>query len=109
MRFSALLLAAVLIAAGCSTRDNAAVTPDRQGHARVIGYANISAGPVAQDNEMYYTTKAGDTLTSVAKQFNTTAGFLISRNNLSETTGTNKLTPGQNLIVPKPGTTAPKR
>ena len=101
------LAVVVIMSAGCQKRDNMSVTPDRGGHALELGNSNPGAapiyGPQAKVDEQYYTVQPGDTLIGVSKKFKTTTAYLISRNRLSDTTNTHTLTPGQNLIVPKPG------
>lgn len=103
MRSTLLLaaVAAVVLATGCRTRDTVNTTPDRGGHARTIGKqtGGTATTPVPMPDEQVYTVVAGDTLMSVAKRFTMEMDDIISRNNLSS----NKLTPGQNLIVKKPG------
>lgn len=100
-------VASVLVFVGCEERQSMKVTQDRQGHAHVAegsgsgpGLGNIR---VAGKDEIYYTTGPKDTLTSVAKKFNTTLSWLIKRNDLKDTeTYKDGVPPGTNLIVPDP-------
>ena len=82
------------------------VTQDKQGHAYVPEGAQSGVAnqiPVATTGEIYYTTGAKDTLTSMAKKFNTTIAWLIKRNDLKDAAKfKDGVPPGTNLIVPDP-------
>lgn len=85
---------------GCYERQNMRAVPNREGRPGGDGSQNLRDmvnQPVANPNESYYTMKAGDTLYSIAKQFNTNAKWLIRRNELEEATA---IKPGKTLIVP---------
>jgi LysM repeat protein len=101
-----LTIASVLIFAGCDERQSMKVTQDRGGHAFVPEGATSGVKnniPVAAEGEIYITTGPKDTLTSVAKKYNTTLAWLIKRNELKDPEKTKDgLPPGTNLIVPDP-------
>ena len=65
----------------------------------ILNYKGIPYTP-PQDNTMedFYTVKKGDTLYSVARQFNTTIDEIKRLNNLTS----NNLSIGQKLIIPSP-------
>lgn len=98
-----LSVASILFLVGCGEeRQSMRVVPDRNGHA-----ASDPTGKgggqgmqiVADKDEIYITTGAKDSLTSLAKKYGTTVEWLIKRNDLK-----NGLpAPGSNLIVPAPG------
>jgi LysM repeat protein len=97
-----LSVASVLVLAGCGEeRQSMRVVQDKQGHAwSDLGSADspLSNTRVAGPGEIYITIAGKDTLTSVAKKYNTTIAWLIKRNDLE-----NGLPPvGSNLIVPDP-------
>jgi hypothetical protein len=98
-----LSVASVLVFAGCGEeRESMKVTQDNQSRA----YVAPGSGPgnklgnvrVAGTGEIYITTGAKDTLTSLAKKYNTTVKWLIQRNNIKD----DLPKPGTNLIVPDP-------
>lgn len=99
-------VASILVFVGCDERKSMKVTQDKQGHAYVPEGAQSGVAnqiPVATDGEIYYTTGPKDTLTSVAKKFNTTLSWLIKRNDLKDTEKyKDGVPPGTNLIVPDP-------
>lgn len=104
---TSLSVASVLVFAGCGDeRQSMKVTQDKQGHAYVAeGSATgiKNNGRVAGEGEIYYTTGPKDTLTSVAKKFNTTMDWLIKRNDLADKEKfKNGIPPETNLIVPNP-------
>lgn len=84
------------------------VTQDKKGHAYIPEGAGSGGGAlgnvrVAGEGEIYYTTGPKDTLTTVAKKFNTTLAWLIKRNDLKDTEKfRDGVPPGTNLIVPDP-------
>ncbi len=85
---------------GCYDRQNMRAVPNRESRAGGNGSQLLGDQvnrPVAGPTESYYTMKAGDTLYTIAKQFNTNAKWLIRRNEIEETTA---LKPGTTLIVP---------
>jgi LysM repeat protein len=85
---------------GCYDRQNMRAVPNRENRAGGDGSQHLGDmvnQPVANPNESYYTMKSGDTLYSIAKQFNTNAKWLIRRNELEESTA---IKPGKTLIVP---------
>ena len=94
--------ASVLILAGCGDeRQSMRVVQDKQGHAwSDLGSGGSSLGNtrVAEVGEIYITIAGKDTLTSIAKKYNTTIAWLIKRNDLEN--GLPAV--GQNLIVPDP-------
>jgi LysM repeat protein len=97
-----LSVASVLILAGCGEeRQSMRVVQDKQGHAwSDLGSGGTALGNirVAEVGEIYITVAGKDTLTSIAKKYNTTIAWLIKRNDLE-----NGLPPvGSNLIVPDP-------
>jgi LysM repeat protein len=100
-------VASVLVFVGCDERQSMKVTQDKQGHAYVPEGASQGDGlgnvRIAGAGEIYYTTGPKDTLTSVAKKFNTTLSWLIKRNDLKDTDKfKDGVPPGTNLIVPDP-------
>ena len=104
---TSLSVASVLVFAGCGEeRQSMKVTQDKQGHAYVAeGSATgiKNNGRVAGEGEIYYTTGPKDTLTSVAKKFNTTVKWLIARNDIKDLEKMkNGIPPGTNMIVPDP-------
>jgi len=98
-----LSIASVLLLVGCGEeRQSMKVTQDKGGHAFIPEGAGagspLNNARVAAEGEVYITTGAKDTLTSLAKQYNTTIEWLIKRNDLK-----NGLpAPGTNMIVPDP-------
>ena len=102
---TSLSVASVLIFAGCEERESMKVTQDRQGHAYVAegSSSGLPNARVAGPGEQYITTGPKDTLTSVAKKYNTTLGWLIKRNDLKDTDKyKDGVPPGTNLIMPDP-------
>ncbi len=99
-------VASVLVFVGCDERESMKVTQDKKGHAYVVEGSGGSALPnkrVAADGEIYYTTGPKDTLTTVAKKFNTTLAWIIKRNDLKDAEKyKDGVPPGTNLIVPDP-------
>lgn len=100
-------VASVLVFVGCEERQSMKVTQNKQGHAYVAegsgGGGDLPNIRVAGEGEIYYTTGPKDTLTSVAKKFNTTLSWLIKRNDLKDTDKfKDGVPPGTNLIVPDP-------
>ena len=98
-------VASVLVFVGCDERESMKVTQDKKGHAFVAegSSSGLPNARVAGPGEIYYTTGPKDTLTSVAKKFNTTIGWLIKRNDLKDTEKfKDGVPPGTNLIVPDP-------
>jgi LysM repeat protein len=97
-----LSFASVLLLTGCGDeRQTMKVTQDKRGHAYIPegagGGSTLPNVRVASADEQYITTTAKDTLTSLAKSYNTTIEWIIKRNDLK-----NGLpAPGSNLIVPK--------
>lgn len=81
------------------------VAQDKQGHAYIPDGGQPGGGSmslVAGEDEQYITTGAKDTLTSVAKKYNTTLAWLIKRNQLKDAEKyKDGVPPGTNLIVPK--------
>jgi LysM repeat protein len=96
-------ISSLLLLVGCvEERQSMKVTQNKQGHAFIPeGAGSGSALPnklVAAEGEIWITTSGKDTLTSIAKQYNTTIEWLIKRNDLK-----NGLpVPGTNMIVPDP-------
>jgi LysM repeat protein len=106
---TSLSVASVLVFAGCGEeRQSMKVTQDKQGHAYVLegsggGGSKLGNIRVADAGEIYYTTGPKDTLTLVAKKFNTTVEWLVKRNDLADKEKLkNGIPPGTNLIVPDP-------
>ena len=103
---TSLSVASILIFAGCDERQSMKVTQDKGGHAYVPEGATTGVKnniPVAAEGEIYVTTGPKDTLTSVAKKYNTTLSWLIKRNELKEPEKyKDGVPPGTNLIVPDP-------
>ena len=104
---TSLSVASVLVFAGCGEeRQSMKVTQDMQGHAYVVegsGGGGDNNRRVAGAGEIYYTTGPKDTLTSVAKHFNTTVEWLVKRNDLADKEKLKGgIPPGTNLIVPDP-------
>jgi LysM repeat protein len=99
-------VASVLVFVGCEERQSMKVTQDKKGHAYIPEGASQGVKnnvPVAGEGEIYYTTGPKDTLTTVAKKFNTTLAWLIKRNDLKDTEKfRDGVPPGTNLIVPDP-------
>ncbi len=99
-------VASVLVFVGCDERESMKVTQDKQGHAYVAdgtGGSGLKNTPVASVGEQYITTGPKDTLTSVAKKYNTTLAWLIKRNRLQDAEKyKDGVPPGTNLIVPDP-------
>ncbi len=99
-------VASVLFFIGCDERQSMKVTQDKQGHAYMPEGASPGVKnniPVAGEGEIYYTTGPKDTLTLVAKKFNTTLSWLIKRNDLKDAEKfKDGVPPGTNLIVPDP-------
>lgn len=99
-------VASVLVFIGCDERQSMKVTQDKQGHAYIPEGASQGVKnnvPVAGEGEIYYTTGPKDTLSSVAKKFNTTLSWLIKRNDLKDSDKfKDGVPPGTNLIVPDP-------
>ena len=99
---ASLSVASILFLVGCGEeRQSMRVVPDRNGHAAVdaTGKSGQGMALVADKDEIYITTGAKDSLTSLAKKYGTTVEWLIKRNDLK-----NGLpAPGSNLIVPAPG------
>lgn len=99
-------VASVLVFVGCDERQSMKVTQDKKGHAYVPEGSQpggLKNTPIAAEGEIYYTTGAKDTLTSVAKKFNTTLAWLIKRNELKDAEKfKDGVPPGTNLIVPDP-------
>jgi LysM repeat protein len=98
-----LSFASVLLLTGCGEeRQSMKVTQDKGGHAYIPEGAGSGSAlgnvRVAGEGEKYITTGAKDTLTSIAKQYNTTVEWLIKRNDLKA----GLPAPGTNLIVPDP-------
>lgn len=99
---ASLSVASVLFLVGCGEeRHSMRVVPDRQGHAASdpTGKAGLGNKPTAEEGEIYITTGAKDSLTSLAKKYGTTTIWLIKRNDLKD----GLPAPGSNLIVPAPG------
>jgi len=98
-------VASVLVFIGCEERQSMRVAQDKQGHAYVPEGGQGGGGGmslVAGEGEQYITTGPKDTLTSVAKKYNTTLSWLIKRNQLKDAEKfKDGLPPGTNLIVPK--------
>ncbi len=95
-----LALATVVSATGCYERQNMRAVPNREGRAGGDGSQKLGEmvnNPVASPSESYYTMAAGDTVYTVAKKFNTTAEWLIKRNEVTDRT---QLKAGKTLIVP---------
>jgi LysM repeat protein len=97
-----LSFASVLLLTGCGDeRQTMKVTQDKRGHAYIPEGAGSGSAlgnvRVAGPDEQYITTTAKDTLTSLAKQYNTTLEWIITRNDLKA----GLPAPGSNLIVPK--------
>jgi LysM repeat protein len=94
-------VASVLFLVGCEERQSMKVTQNKAGHAYVpegSGGDSLGNDRIASVGEIYITTGAKDTLTSIAKKYNTTIEWLIKRNDLK-----NGLpAPGTNMIVPDP-------
>jgi LysM repeat protein len=85
---------------GCYDRQNMRVVPNREGRGGGDGSQNqgdMGNRPVANPKESYYTMKAGDTIYTVAKQFNTNAKWLIRRNEIEDSS---TIKAGTTLIVP---------
>lgn len=102
---TSLSVASILVLVGCDERESMKVTQDRQGHAYVVEgtSSGLSLTPVAGPGEQYITTGPKDTLTSVAKKYNTTLAWLIKRNRLDNAEKyKDGVPPGTNLIVPDP-------
>lgn len=103
-----LSVASVLFLAGCDERQSMKVTQDKQGHAYVpdgagAGGSDLPNVRVASQGEQYITTGPKDTLTSVAKKYNTTIAWIIKRNDLKDAEKyKDGIPPGTNLIVPDP-------
>lgn len=99
-------VASVLVFVGCDERSSMKVTQNKQGHAYVPDGATQGGEnnkPIASDNEIYYTTGPKDSLSLVAKKFNTTLAWLIKRNDLKDAEKfKDGVPPGTNLIVPDP-------
>ena len=99
-------VASVLVFVGCEERQSMKVTQDRQGHAYIpegAGGGGLPNQRIAGAGEIYYTTGPKDTLTTVAKKFNTTLSWLIKRNDLKDIEKyRDGVPPGTNLIVPDP-------
>lgn len=92
---------AVLAITGCEERNNMRELPDRGGHAYLTASAERNrnaTGLFVRDNEQVYNVGPKDTLKKLVDQF---GGDLhrdyIVRNDLQS----EKLTPGQVLVVPK--------
>jgi LysM repeat protein len=103
---TSLSVASILIFAGCDERQSMKVAQDKQGHAYVPeggqGGGGLTNTLVAGEGEQYITTGPKDTLTSVAKKYNTTLAWLIKRNHLQDADKyKDGVPPGTNLIVPK--------
>ncbi len=95
-----LVIASAVLVVGCQRRDNAMVVPERYNHAYASEGVkqNTYVGPVANPaSEEYYKLQAGESLYTVAKKFNTTAKWLIERNEISNV---EEIKPGKTLIVP---------
>lgn len=104
---TSLSVASVLVFAGCGEeRQSMKVTQDKQGHAYVVegsGGGGDNNRRVAGAGEIYITTGPKDTLTSVAKKYNTTIEWLIKRNDMKDADKfKNGIPPGTNMIVPDP-------
>jgi LysM domain len=104
-----LSVASVLVFAGCGEeRQSMKVVQDKQGHAYIpegAGNGGSKLGNIrtADVGEIYITTGPKDTLTSVAKKYNTTIEWLIKRNDMKDADKfKNGIPPGTNLIVPDP-------
>lgn len=91
---------ALLIMAGCEERHSMRALPDRQEHAYVdpTGKAGLGNVLTPEEGEIFITVGPKDTLSSVAKKYNTTVRGLIERNDLKD----GLPAPGKNLIVPSP-------
>ncbi len=101
-----LSVASVLIFVGCEERQSMKVTQDKKGHAYIPEGASQGVKnnvPVAGEGEIYITTGPKDTLSSIAKKYNTTLSWLIKRNDLKDPDRyKDGIPPGTNIIVPAP-------
>jgi LysM repeat protein len=82
------------------------VTQDKKGHAYIPAGATQGAKnniPVAGEGEIYITTGAKDTLSSISKKYNVRLDWLIKRNDLKDSDKfKDGIPPGTNIIVPDP-------
>jgi LysM repeat protein len=96
------LALAISFAAGCGDyRQDMAVAPDRDGHAAVApGHTVIpQTEKVAKDGETYHQVAAGETLSSIAKQYNESLDTLVERNDITDS---KQVVVGTNLVVNDP-------
>ena len=99
---AALILSVAFAASGCDKRQNMAAVPDRDSHAAVaegtvtpLPYIEVTPRP----GELWHTVAAGETLSSIAKQFNEDLHTLIDRNNITDG---KEIVPGKQLVVNDP-------
>jgi len=101
------LVLLALVFVGCAERQNMRATPDRRGHAAGAEPKNpLYSERVAGPGEAWYTLVTGDTLSGVAKKFNTTLEALIKRNDIQDPKVAKA---GYQVIVPAPGAARPAR
>jgi LysM repeat protein len=110
MRMIVVLLMVSTMATACF--DNGDSSDERPEDATTIPAAPVTTASTAPLNTtttgraagepLVYTVQEGDTLGSIASNFNTTVELLVEVNNIADP---NSLQVGQELIIPAPGTT----
>lgn len=110
LRMIVVLAALTMVASACFDSGSSSDDPPDDSTTVTIAPITTSTAPLtttttdrAAGQPLVYSVQEGDTLGSIAQNFNTTVELLVEVNNIDDP---NNLFVGQELIIPAPGTTA---